>query len=303
MQKRVFNIFEKYFSKTDKLILGLSGGADSVFLGQMLFDLQFKNIIVAHFNHNLRKKNADRDERFCKEISQKWQFDFVSEKWEKPNKSEEKCRNARYEFLEKIRKNKNAKAIIIAHHEDDNIETIFFNFLRGSGLKGLIGMKTFDNNRKIFRPLLSISKKEILLYLKKNKIDYKEDETNQEKAYARNYLRNEIFPLLNKKFPEFKKSLLRLSNISENINEHLKCEAGKWIKNNINQPCGYNKLNFLKIPKAIQLEIIQSLWLPKTLDFKQINEILDFIKNALSGKKMKIKSKTLTIFGDNFFLE
>ena len=297
------NSYQSFFTTKDIIILALSGGSDSIFLGEMLFQSGFKNIIAAHFHHNLRGQEADDDEKFCYNICQKWNFEFISEKWQKPQKSEEKCRRARYQFLEKILKIKHAQGIFLAHHKDDQVETIFFNFLRGTGVKGLRGMKKWDKNRKFFRPLLEFKKNEIINFLQKNKLIFKVESTNLENKYARNFLRNKIFPILEEKFPYFKTSVQRSSLLFAELDQFLKQEAQRWIKENKILKNGFALKKFFILETFLQKEIIRIIFSPFSLDFLQINEIINFLKNSKSGKKIELRGKIIKVFADNFFIE
>ena len=156
-----------------KIILALSGGADSLFLGEKLL-AEGAEIIAAHFDHCLRNDSA-KDAEFCKKWSKEKGIVFETEQWKYPQKSEEKARTARYDFLEKIRQKHNAKHICTAHHADDQAETILFRFLRGSGIKGLSGMQEYDPDRKILRPLLHTKKSDILAELKRQNIAFCHD--------------------------------------------------------------------------------------------------------------------------------
>ncbi len=288
-------------NKEKKYILACSGGADSVFLGEILCQTGFKNIIIAHFNHQLREKEADRDEKFSQKMAKKWSYDFISEKWQKPEQSEEKARKARYNFLYKIYKQKKANFILLAHHFDDNAETILFNLLRGTGLKGASGIKKQDG--VLIRPLLDIKKTEIIKYLEKNKIPFQTDSSNFESTFTRNFLRNELFPLIEKRFPEAKNSLARFGAILKNSQDLIEQKAQKWLQKNQSETTGINRKKFLNQPKIIQAEILRIFWQPASLEFEQIENLLQFIKTANSNKKIIIKQKTLKIFGDNFFIE
>ncbi len=298
-----FHNLQKQFSSHTPLILGFSGGPDSVFCGQKLYDLSYNNITIVHFNHKLRGIESDQDEKFSEKMAKKWNFDFIAEFWKQPYRSEEKARIRRKIFFEKTRQQKKAKAIILAHHQDDAIETIFFNFLRGTGIKGLAGLKEWDPETKIFRPLLQIQKQEILDYLKKNQIPYQIDKTNLESNYSRNFLRNKVIPLIITKFPEMKNNIFRNSQIFRNLDNHFEKETKKYIleiKGEIKN--SYNKKKFLKLSKFSQSEILREIFCPKNLDFKQIQELLEFIEQGKSGKKKILSKKTVQIFGDNFFI-
>ncbi len=234
----------------DKILVALSGGPDSVFL--LLFLLKFKwklkiDIGAFHLNHKLRGKLADEDEKFCKIFCSKNKVEFYSS-----NKNikliskkmkisvEEAGRIVRYEELNKCAERNSFNKIATAHNIDDNTETVLLNLIKGSGLKGLTGIPLKREN--IIRPVLSISKNEILEYLKRNKINYRTDESNLSSDYERNFLRNEIIQKLKERLnPSLDKSALKTTLVlkqyynylTEQINPKLKILIDKKV-NEIN---------------------------------------------------------------------
>ncbi len=297
------------FEPNDILILALSGGADSVFLGETLFQKKFKKIVIAHFNHELRGEESLRDQRFCRKKAEEWRYVFETASWKHPEKSEEKARTARYEFLESIRKKHDAKAILLAHHTDDQMETILFQFLRGTGVKGLRGMKKWDEERKIFRPLLSISKKEVLQFLHKQNISFHEDSTNaDDKVFDRNFLRLKVSPLLKERFPHFKKSLLRNAELFASFDQFLS-EVIERILQSFGKdhssdgiPQEFSREEFFAFPIFLQSEILRTIFAPQTPGSDQIFEILEFLRTARSGKKKSLLNVTFEVYGENIFL-
>lgn len=195
------------------LIVGLSGGADSVALLSMLRK-QGHDCVAAHCNFGLRGAEADRDLEFSREMAARLGATFVSVRFdtravmaERGISAEMACRELRYEFFEKVRREYGAEAIAVAHHRDDNIETFFLNLLRGSGLHGLRAM--LPRSGRIIRPLLHMSRAEILDYLAAQGLDYVTDSTNAECDFARNRLRNEVLPALYARFPDAPEAIAR----------------------------------------------------------------------------------------------
>lgn len=240
------------FLLEEKFILCCSGGVDSVVLLH-LFKSMTSNFVVAHCNYNLRKDFSNKDEQFVKDLCSKENLKFYSKSFDtlkikkKLKKSTQViARELRYDFFEDLSKKIDINHIITAHHMNDSMESFFINLSRGSGIDGLIGIP--ENNGKILRPLINFSKIEILEYAKKNKINWRDDSSNQSNIYLRNKIRNELLPLLNSlegNFTKnFKKSLryLKLSNalIYDKIKE-LKKEYISYDKNDI--LIDINKLN------------------------------------------------------------
>jgi tRNA(Ile)-lysidine synthase len=218
----------KLFSPGDRVLVGLSGGADSVFLLHFLSKLSNKlkfQIICAHLNHCLRGKDADRDENFCKSICKSFRIDLFTKKIDvkslaktKKLSLEHAARKVRYSFFEQTCKKHNCNKIALAHHLDDHVETVFLNLLRGTEPKGLIGItlkRNLKENSKlkieVVRPLLSVSKKEILSYIKTNKINFRTDKSNLSDEFTRNWLRKNVIPLLERKQPQLNHHMWEMS--------------------------------------------------------------------------------------------
>ncbi len=187
-----------------KLIIAISGGVDSV----VLADLLFKNGIdfcFAHCNFKLRNNESERDEVFVRKLAIKYSKEFFVKQFETEKFATENkisiqvaARNLRYDWFSDLQKSIENKAsyILTAHHKNDTIETVLFNFFRGTGISGLTGIKTFDKERKIIRPLLNFTKEEIINYAKENKLDFVEDSSNELNKYSRNFFRNKVLPLV-----------------------------------------------------------------------------------------------------------
>ena len=205
----------------DKIILGVSGGPDSVcmlyILNQLVQEFNFE-IIVAHINHGLRE-NAKLDEQYVKDLCNKLNIkcyvlhaDINKEAKEQKRGLEEMGRIIRYNFFEKILHEEKANKISIAHNSNDNVETIIMNILRGSGLAGLKGIE--PKNGIYIRPLIEINRKEIEEYTKEMKPRH--DESNDENEFTRNKIRNIVIPYIKKEFnPNILDTITRLSAISK----------------------------------------------------------------------------------------
>lgn len=196
--------------ENDKIAVGVSGGADSMFLLHLLLkkreEINFY-IKAIHINHHLRNEESERDCEFVKDFCENNNIDLkvvdidVKKLKAIENKSiEETARIARYDSMyAEMRKSKLNK-LFLAHHANDQAETILMHIFRGAGVSGAVGIKSKNNN--IFRPLLNISKEEILEECKKANIEYVNDSSNSENDYTRNYLRNVIIPYIETKYPE-----------------------------------------------------------------------------------------------------
>ena len=199
------------FSKGDKLILAISGGADSVALACLLKDTGY-NFVLAHCNFKLRANESDNDEVFVKNLAEKMELEcyvksFNTESYSKKNKIslQMAARELRYCWFEELRKEIDAKYVLVAHHKDDDLETFFINLIRGSGIKGLLGLKS--KRDKIVRPLLIFSRKQIENYLFIKKQKFRNDSSNSDVKYLRNNIRHHLIPLIKDMNPSFENTL------------------------------------------------------------------------------------------------
>ncbi|MBR5332247.1 MAG: tRNA lysidine(34) synthetase TilS [Muribaculaceae bacterium] len=203
------------------VIVALSGGADSVALLYILNLLGY-NCIAAHCNFHLRGEESNRDEKYVNNIINQLgiegeftHFNVDEYAQEYHISTEMACRELRYEWFEKIRQKHNAQAIAVAHHRDDDIETMFLNLMRGSGIMGTAAMKWKNGN--IVRPMLDISRNDIETYLSAQEIEYVVDSTNLENDFKRNKLRNKVIPAILQAFPDADSMLAKsLGYLKEN---------------------------------------------------------------------------------------
>ncbi|HOY30686.1 MAG TPA: tRNA lysidine(34) synthetase TilS [Bacteroidales bacterium] len=199
------------FGPSDKILLAVSGGVDSIVMTELFYRAGFRFAMV-HCNFLLRGVDSDTDEKFVKNLAEKYktrcyvkQFDTRAYSEQHKLSIQEAARDLRYNFFEEISKKENFKFIATAHHADDSIETFFINLLRGTGISGLSGIPAKQN--KIIRPMLFAYKKDIEDYAKKNNIDYRYDFSNRENKYLRNKIRNTLLPALENISPGYRKSI------------------------------------------------------------------------------------------------
>lgn len=231
---REYNLIEK----NDSIVVGVSGGPDSMTLLSILLKLKEEfnlKIYVAHVNHMLRE-NAIKDEEYVKEFCEKNNIEMfikkanISEIAKKEKIGlEEAGRNARYNFFEEVLKNTESNKIAIAHNLNDKVETIIMNTLRGSGISGLKGIEA--KRKKYIRPLIEIERYEIEKYCIENKINPRHDESNDDNTYTRNKIRNIVIPYIKNEFnPNIIKTLNRLSEIIKEEDEYVQSETEKIFK-------------------------------------------------------------------------
>lgn len=226
--------FEKhhaFFKPKLSVLVGLSGGADSVALLHFIKQLSVKkhfNVYACHVHHGLRAA-ADKDADFAKQTAEKLGVPFILKKVnvkalaKKENLStEHAARKARYAALAEAAKKCGCKKIALAHHADDHVETVLLNILRGTKAKGLLGIPVARKlgALEVIRPFLCITRREVTDYIKANNLTFIDDETNFEDIYTRNWVRSALLPLLESKQPQIRKHLVEMSQ-----------DLGKYIKN------------------------------------------------------------------------
>lgn len=206
-----------------RVVVGLSGGPDSVCLARMLDSIGYQ-VVAVHCNFHLRGEESQRDEQFVAALCQQmgWELhktDFNTEEYAQTQKVsiEMAARELRYEHFRQLMKETQAEAIAVGHHQDDNVETLLLNAARGTGIKGLCGMQ--PRNGAVVRPLLCLTRQDILTYLQSIRQDYVTDHTNLEDAYARNKVRLDVLPLLEHINPGAMKNL---TSTQENLTEVMK---------------------------------------------------------------------------------
>jgi len=197
--------------KSLSLICGVSGGVDSMVLLYLLhrFDV---NCTVAHCNYQLRGVESDKDMQLVKKISALWGFQCITARFD-PTEAEESntqiwTRDLRYTMFRDLKRELNSDFIVTAHHREDQIETIVQKILRGAGPGAWSGMNLID--RDLFRPLLEISKEEIIAFAKSQHVPFRDDQTNKTSKYARNFIRNDLSPELDKLIPGWKQNILQI---------------------------------------------------------------------------------------------
>lgn len=203
-------------TKEDRILIGLSGGIDSVCLLHLFIQQGYK-IGIAHCNFKLREEESDQDQLFVRYLAEQFDLPFFTTEFNTKEIAEKEgisiqmaARDLRYEWFEQVRLKHGYKYIAIAHNKNDQVETFLINLTRGSGIKGLSGINTKAGN--IIRPLLFAGRNEIEAFIQLKDIDFREDSSNKSTKYSRNLIRHEIIPLFEKINPRFKDTII------ENIN-------------------------------------------------------------------------------------
>ena len=246
MKNKVLETIQKYklIENNDKIVLGVSGGPDSIAMLNILNDIKNDDninlnfsIVVAHINHLIREE-AKQDEEYVKEFCKERNIEFYSksidvQKIANTNKigTEEAGRNVRYEFFDEVLIKTNSNKIAIAHNKNDKIETIIMHILRGSGINGLKGIE--PKREKYIRPLIECERNQIEEYCQKENLNPRIDKTNFENIYTRNKIRNVVIPYIKKEFNEnIINTMDRFSNLITEEDEYIENQV-KNIFNDI----------------------------------------------------------------------
>ena len=224
LEDKVLNTIKRYeqIKSGDTIVVGVSGGPDSICLLNVLKNLQNElkiNIVVAHINHMIRKE-ADSETEFVQDFCEQRDIkcfvkkaDVLQIAKEKKLGTEEVGRKIRYDFFEEVKNIVGGNKIATAHNANDNAETVLMNFLRGSGSTGLKGIEPIRDN-KLIRPIIECTRQEIEQYCNEKGLNPKYDKTNQENIYTRNKIRNMLIPYIQENFnPNIIETINRMSNL------------------------------------------------------------------------------------------
>ena len=304
----VTNINQKQLIKSgQKILLAISGGIDSMVLLH-LFERTGFEYGIAHCNFRLRGAESDGDEAFVHEQVEQHgtpahfeTFDTKEYASLKGISIEMAARELRYEFFERIRKEYEYDYIVTAHHQDDLIETFFLNLSRKTGIRGLIGIK--EKKGKLIRPLLFASREEIEKYASENFIPYREDSSNSEVVYQRNFLRHKILPLFSELNPAFKKNFMASVDNLKAAYDVYENAIGNEIQQVLTGENGQTVVSISALqnsshPKTVLLEILSGYGFNASV-VDAVYQSLD----TLSGKQFFSKTHRLVKDRDALFIQ
>ena len=296
---------DKTIKENETLITATSGGPDSMALLSLLIKLSKTKkitIICAHVNHNLRKESQEEAimvEKYANEnnlIFEKMEINHYE------GNTENYARTQRYNFFEKLIKKYNATYLLTAHHGDDLTETILMRMVRGSSLKGYSGFQeiTDKGNYKIYRPLITKTKDELLNYVKTNNIPYAVDKTNFSEEYTRNRYRLNILPILKKENKSVHLKFLKFSETLKLYDDHINKEANEKLNkvyqnNNLNLKLFENEDELIK--RKILYQILNNLYYKNIslITDNHVELILNIIESSRPNLKINLPSKVLVI--------
>lgn len=279
---------EKLIPAGATVVVGVSGGADSVALLHILHRLGYP-LVAAHLNHGIRGAEADADEQFVKDLCAKLGIECITQKTDVPALAKKKgislemaAREARHEFFKsKVESRKSKVVVALAHHADDQLETFFLRAARGSGLSGLGGMRTRQKlaGMQCLRPMLGIRRAEIIEWLKSGKIEWREDASNTDETIPRNLVRRQILPVLGKINERAAENILRTMEILRDEEDFLSATAELEMDELHAQP------------KAVQRRIVQR-WLIEhgvKPDFDSVEKVIEFAAETDGSRSLDLE--------------
>lgn len=331
LQEKVVNTIKKYelIKKGDYIVIGVSGGPDSMTLLNVLYYLKEKmcfNICVAHINHMIRDE-ADSETQYVEEFCENLGIDCYVKKVDIQKQAnnlkistELAGRNARYNFFEEVANRVGANKVATAHNANDNAETVLMNLMRGSGTSGLKGIEKIRDG-KFIRPIIECARQEVEEYCNQNNLNPKYDKTNMENIYTRNMIRNVLIPNIEKEFnPNIVQTLNRLSEIAAKEDEYFTkvverlFEELQIIENNTekvskNDTIVLNLKEFNKLDDVIKSRLIlytinRLLGSTQGIEKIHIDDIIKLCSNNI-GNKYLTPNKSIKVFvkkGRIFFI-
>jgi tRNA(Ile)-lysidine synthase len=320
MTKKIVQIFESYglahgfIREKVRIIVGLSGGSDSVALALLLRELREKYsifLVCAHVNYHLRGADSDGDEQFVKEFCFRYNIPLyiLSKKLSTGDSVQQDARDMRLKYFRKLKSLYKMDYIALAHHKDDQVETVLHRFLRGAGFSGLGGILPISSD--IIHPLLSICKSEVLSYLGELGVGYCTDHTNMTPAYTRNKIRNDLIPHIASEYnPRFESKLVQYGQLFSMADEYFTLQGKKLLKRftihsrSTTRPqvveIHIEAEPLLKISLILQFYVLREAWYRisgKYQDFYSVHfqDILDILAMGKGYKEIHLPDSTIVI--------
>lgn len=305
---KVKKIIEKYsmFSPGDKILVGVSGGPDSVCLLHILDRFRKEmalSLHIAHINHGIRKRESKREEEFVSHLAGRMGLPITVKSINVPSYArkkkltvEEAARDMRYRVLERLAGKLNAKKIALGHTASDQVETVLMHLLRGSGPQGLSGIPPLRKlgSAEIVRPLIEVSREEILGYLKENNLKFCLDSSNRKTEYFRNKIRLKLLPLLRKNYnKDIEGALLRLSEILKEENAYWERVVERILNEVVSWKSGKILIDFrrfLRYNVVVQRRVLYRLF-SGIVSLYQIEAIRNLARKSSQGKRIYLGNK------------
>lgn len=308
----------------DRVAIAVSGGADSVALLRILLELRTELgivISVAHFHHGIRGPEADADQQFVTELSSHFELPFHFGWGDSPAHAREDgvsletaARDLRHQWFATLLAEGKADKIATAHTLDDQAETVLMRVLRGAGARGLAGISSLHTEKRLVRPLLEISRKEIEEYLRGLKQVWREDSSNQELAHTRNRVRHELMPLLEQRFnPGIRQTLADLADLAQAEAEYWEAEvsailprvlhagkpsrSGRSNSGSASGTVAFDLVRLKALPLAMQGQVLRHVAcsIGIMLEFKHIQQLTDCIRDPKPGRRLVLPGAATAI--------
>jgi len=298
----------------NRIIVGVSGGADSIVLLDLLAKIRENRglqLMVAHFNFQLRGSESDGDEHFVAARAEQYGLEFFVER---ANTAEcakhsklgiqETARNLRYEFFDNLLESSGFDKIATAHNADDNAETILLNLFRGAGVQGLSGIPVYRHDRKIVRPILFAQRKEIELYAAEESLEFRTDSSNEKEVYTRNFIRHRILPLVKEQInPTVVLTLQRSAELFRELEAYISYNARSSLEfivtrrtaDEVHLSIPRLRSNPTLLQQYVMLMVAEQ-FTQKRLDFERVNAALGLAEGT-TGSSVSL-SEHYVIFRD-----
>jgi tRNA(Ile)-lysidine synthase len=317
--KNIEKTLKELIETGDKVLVGVSGGADSIALLHVLHrfsQIENYSLIVAHINHMAREKDSDADAGFVERVADKLKLPFYLkkidvgiERLKLKTSFQDAARIVRYQFFEETLQSVGGNRVALGHTADDQVETILINIVRGSGLKGLAGIPQVRDY--IIRPFLKFYRKDLDIYLKENDISFREDSSNSDKKYLRNRIRHELIPHLESYNPGIKKCLQEMSGIAQEDDSLLSQATRDIFKQKLNKDNEKNIIwnieDFQSYPIALRQRLVREIFCHITGDMQAITayhvqQIINLFNSPKTGKILNIpRGVTVTCSYESIF--
>jgi len=301
MRRKVFDTIVRHrlLAKGDRVLVAVSGGPDSVALLAVLLKLRKRlgiELTIGHLNHGLRGTAADEDEQFVRGLAKRHKLrsrcrktDVASRRRAKGGSIEEVARAARYRFLRRAAKELDANVIATGHTADDNAETLLMNLLRGAGLRGLAGIPIArgEGELRLVRPLLEVTRAEVLEFLERSGLEFRTDATNADTALTRNRIRAELLPRLAREYNPNVANLLtstaeQLRDVADLIGTQVERAAERFVQP-VDDGFAVPLRALRQMPRAVRTELVRTLMaerLGRTLGTEQVRQLERFLLDA-----------------------
>lgn len=298
----IFDLVKSYAEKNGielqgKIAVGLSGGADSVSLLLLLTEAGAEPVCI-HVNHMIRGEEAERDETFCRELCKNLGVEFHSYRVDIPALSkergtgtEETARNERKRILINAAKEFGCRAIALAHNKHDRAETLVFNLARGTGVKGLGSIRPYrvENGVKIIRPILCLSKDEIISYLEKKGQSFVFDSTNSDTDYTRNYIRSAVLPSFERINASYLSNINKAAELAAEADDFIDKCASDFTKAGVFDKAAFEKTHPAVIKRA--LSMLYERECGEALSEAHLTAAVDLIRNAENGQRAELPNE------------